>query len=73
MNLLIYVSAIPEDAEPELRKLCVSECLDRYVYVTESFTCSQSVLPATRLLWECQAWPAGIEAKGLDIAKGSCD
>lgn len=47
MNLLIYVSAIPEDAEPELRKLCVSECLDRYVCVTESLRVAS---PSSQLL-----------------------
>ena len=36
VNLPMHVPAIPEEAEPELRKLCVSTCLDCYVRATQS-------------------------------------
>ena len=37
VNLPIYLPAIPDDADSDLRKLCVASCLDSYLTATQGF------------------------------------
>ena len=53
-----------EDADPELRKLCVWTCLNAYLKATQN----PRGVPAFPVLWETKAGSTRVETADLELA-----